>query len=704
MGLGQEIARAYVTIGADSKGLTTGLSKAKGELTSFAKGLGGLGGIIGLGVGAMVAQLARMGVNMAFELSQMAAQHDQLAQSMSQLADQYGGDAERIMDALRRTSGGAVSDTQLILAANRAMMLGISADSEKLGQLMEVARYRGRAMGLSTAQAFSDIVTGIGRMSPLILDNLGIVINAEQRFGEYAKSIGKTADALSDVEKKQVLLNGVLADGMKQIEAAGGISENAAGKVAALGASWDNLKVTIGQGIDTSKPVGALTELINKLNDALKYRQDVQRQYELLYGESAGALQSSTSISRDVENVIPNKEKELARLEKALSTAKTTQAELNAAMAATKEAGAQPLGNLVDDAAEADQRVADLTAQINELRAALYGLQSEGGAVFGVINTAANAGRAAIGKLSETLRVDQRPQWLKDYTAAGGTAIANPMMTWENAQDKAMKTLMRGAEVEKFKTDQLERDTLAQKANADAMRDRQQAYDSLISTIKGLMTATSATELDMLQTKAGTYDDKWDEYGRRMQDVIENGASSPWAQKYFPGMAGDDLKRRAMENQQAFYGGDFSQMSKEDYDAMVRELAEDYQKQKAGEAGKTQLAQDVASLLGIGGGEVKQFMGIAKPEEAGATFNAGVIQGATDSGIAEPLAKAWRDDISKNAETLKAVGQAAYQEVFKGIQKAIEEGTSFVQLLAEATAPVVAGIIAREKNRGGATP
>ena len=35
---------------------------------------------------------------------------------------------------------------------------------------------RGRAMGLSTTQAFGDIVTGIGRMSPLILDNLGICL------------------------------------------------------------------------------------------------------------------------------------------------------------------------------------------------------------------------------------------------------------------------------------------------------------------------------------------------------------------------------------------------------------------------------------------------------------------------------------------------------------------------------------------------
>jgi len=46
------------------------------------------------------------------------------------------------------------------------MMLGLGADAEQMGKLMEVARFRGRAMGLTTAQAFSDIVTGVDGPRP----------------------------------------------------------------------------------------------------------------------------------------------------------------------------------------------------------------------------------------------------------------------------------------------------------------------------------------------------------------------------------------------------------------------------------------------------------------------------------------------------------------------------------------------------------
>ena len=52
--------------------------------------------------------------------------------------------------------------------------------------LINVARSRGAAMGLTLTQAFNDIVTGLGRESALILDNLGITIKVEQVMQDYA--------------------------------------------------------------------------------------------------------------------------------------------------------------------------------------------------------------------------------------------------------------------------------------------------------------------------------------------------------------------------------------------------------------------------------------------------------------------------------------------------------------------------------------
>src|SRR5690606_17413735 len=101
----------------------------------------------------------------------------------------------------------------LVKAANRSMLLGVADTAEEMSTLMQIAAERGQAMGISVTQAFDDIVTGLGRGSALILDNLGILVDAEEANRAYAETLGKTASALTDAEKKQALINAVLAQG-----------------------------------------------------------------------------------------------------------------------------------------------------------------------------------------------------------------------------------------------------------------------------------------------------------------------------------------------------------------------------------------------------------------------------------------------------------------------------------------------------------
>src|SRR5690606_28650510 len=108
------------------------------------------------------------------------------------LAQQAGTSGAQMLSALQQASQGAISNRDLMLAANRAMLLGVASSSSDMARLLEVASVRAKAMGLSMAQAFDNIVTGIGRQSPLILDNLGITVDAARANETYAQSIGKT--------------------------------------------------------------------------------------------------------------------------------------------------------------------------------------------------------------------------------------------------------------------------------------------------------------------------------------------------------------------------------------------------------------------------------------------------------------------------------------------------------------------------------
>lgn len=179
-------------------------------------------------------------IQAAFEFAEAGAQIQRLQDAGNNLARSMGANYDDILAALRKASMGMIADTDLMLGANKAMMLGVATSASQMAKLMEVAAFRARAMGISTTQAFGDIVTGIGRMSPMILDNLGIVVNAEERFRAYAKANGIAAEAIDGATKKQILLNSVLEEGGKQIEEAGGLVLDQAGAYEQMTASLKN--------------------------------------------------------------------------------------------------------------------------------------------------------------------------------------------------------------------------------------------------------------------------------------------------------------------------------------------------------------------------------------------------------------------------------------------------------------------------------
>lgn len=257
----------------DIQGLGTSGKEAKGGLAGLSDGLK-TAGAIAAGVTAAIGATAGA-IKLLTDAAQEGAAFQRIEEASGSLAASMGADMDEILSALRGASLGMVSDFDLMQAASRAMMLGVSADAGQLSQLMEVAAIRGRAMGLSTTQAFNDIVTGIGRASPLILDNLGIVVDAEANYQAYADSIGKTSEELSKAEKTQALLNGVLESSKGLLESTGGLTVDNAGKWEQLSAAqknyFDMVKVDIADA--TSWWAEYWTAVFNDKADVKKSRE-----------------------------------------------------------------------------------------------------------------------------------------------------------------------------------------------------------------------------------------------------------------------------------------------------------------------------------------------------------------------------------------------------------------------------------------------
>lgn len=181
----------------------------------------------------------------AYQVGEIAAQNERLIAAGQEMASQYGGSMDLIVEKVRNASLNTVSDLDIIASANKAIMLGLGADAETLANLMEIAAFRARAMGISTTQAFDDIVRGIGRSSPLILDNLGIVVKLGEVNEKYAEGLGKTTQELTAAEKKQALLNAVLDEGNAMLAKAGGLAEDNASAYEQFNAELENTKALL---------------------------------------------------------------------------------------------------------------------------------------------------------------------------------------------------------------------------------------------------------------------------------------------------------------------------------------------------------------------------------------------------------------------------------------------------------------------------
>ncbi len=170
--------------------------------TSISKGLGALTSGLGIGVGAGLGLGAITAVGAALrDMAGEAARLTPLSQSFERL---QGGaaKAQASLLNLRVATKGLVSDADLLQAANKGALLGLQDMGIQFDEVARVATTLGRAMGEDATKSVDDLTTALSRMSPQILDNLGIKVDLTAATEAYAASIGKSASALTEEERK----------------------------------------------------------------------------------------------------------------------------------------------------------------------------------------------------------------------------------------------------------------------------------------------------------------------------------------------------------------------------------------------------------------------------------------------------------------------------------------------------------------------
>lgn len=121
------------------------------------------------------------------------------------------------------------------------MSFGVANTGQEMASLIQLAMAQAAKMGISATQAFNDLVTGVGRLSPMILDDLGVTVSAEKAYADYAATLGKTAEQLNQTEQRQAFLNAMMAAAPNAANEAGIAADKAAGGFQRMDAAMANL-------------------------------------------------------------------------------------------------------------------------------------------------------------------------------------------------------------------------------------------------------------------------------------------------------------------------------------------------------------------------------------------------------------------------------------------------------------------------------
>ena len=150
-----------------------------------------------------------MGIRQTIEFAKQAAK----VQDMSRAFTTLSGTGENSAIAVSKIGNavkGTMSQMDLFKQANNAMILGVTRNTDEMAEMFQIAQTLGAALGVDTPQAVESLITGIGRQSRLMLDNIGIIVKADEAYESYAKKLKITKDELTDAQKKQAFFTAAM--------------------------------------------------------------------------------------------------------------------------------------------------------------------------------------------------------------------------------------------------------------------------------------------------------------------------------------------------------------------------------------------------------------------------------------------------------------------------------------------------------------
>lgn len=155
---------------------------------------------------------ATVAIGVAFERSLRGERINALNTQFELLSRQAGAATETLREGLRSATEGVVGFEDVLKSANK-FVVEFGDNASRIPEVLELSRKASALFGGEVTANFERISEAIVSGQTRGLKSLGIIIDQEKAYKDYAKSIGTAAGLLNEAGKKQAILNAVLEKG-----------------------------------------------------------------------------------------------------------------------------------------------------------------------------------------------------------------------------------------------------------------------------------------------------------------------------------------------------------------------------------------------------------------------------------------------------------------------------------------------------------
>lgn len=198
-------------------------------------------------------------------------------------------DVNRQLNTTVDTLGHVISKFEMIPAINKAKMLGFDFSNNKLSETLEMTTKIAQMFGMDATKAFGDFTVAISKASPIIMDNIGVLLRLEESYQMYYESqykgtlsFEKFEQSLTQAQKRAIYYGEAMRLLQEKTEGVSVKTNEAQSVLMRLKDAWNSLGTDLEGGGGLNPLIWALEKIVSLADGVAGAFMTIQRGYKSL--------------------------------------------------------------------------------------------------------------------------------------------------------------------------------------------------------------------------------------------------------------------------------------------------------------------------------------------------------------------------------------------------------------------------------------